>query len=260
MKPVITREAVADAIKKLTDAGQKPTLAAIHAALGGKGSISTLIKLKAEIESQATAPQDSAESLTQFRALWAVAVGEGRKQAEAQLAEIRAGLDALSAENERLEASAIADAARVQEMQAQRDKLVDELSQANKAATEARAAGEQHATKLAAALDEMAQVQKLAANEWKDAHQLITKQKDHAHALEIERATLLEKLRHLEGDNARLQTENDATKKKCEVLEVVVRGLETKAKERDALEKQLSLALEETARLSKPAKKTKAQK
>jgi predicted nucleic acid-binding Zn-ribbon protein len=196
MKPIITREGVADAIKKLNDAGQKATLSAIHAALGGKGSLSTLIKFKAELEQQAAAPQDSAEGLNQFRTLWAAAVGEGRKQLENQIAEIRAGLDALTAENERLEAAAIADANRLAEIQAQRDKLIDELSQANRAATDARAAGEQHAVKLANALEQIQTTQRQSMEEYKTFQAQIAEWRDKAHALEIEKATLTEQLKN----------------------------------------------------------------
>ena len=194
MKAVISKEAVADAIKQLNDKGQKPTLAAIHAALGGKGSLTTLIKIKAELEQAATAPQDSAEGLNQFRALWAAAVTEGRKEMEGQAAELRAGLDALSVENERLEAAAIADAARVAEIMGQRDKLVDELSQANKAATEARAAGADAANRLAAALGEIAQIRAEYLQAVTTAARDLASARDLAHSAQIERATLAAQL------------------------------------------------------------------
>lgn len=194
MKPTITRDMVADAIKKLREAGQKVTLQAIHAALGGKGSITTLVKLRQEIEAEATAPQDSDEGLALFRQLWAAAVAEGRKQLEAQMAELRAGLDAITAENEKLEAAAIADAARVDEIEAQRNKLVDELSQANKAATDARAAGADAANRLAAALGDIAQIRAEYLHAVTSNAKEIAAERDRSHALAVERATLTAQL------------------------------------------------------------------
>jgi len=256
MKPIITREGVADAIKKLNEAGQKATLSAIHAALGGKGSLSTLIKFKAELEQQATTPQDSAEGLTQFRALWAAAVGEGRKQLETQIGEIRAGLDALTAENERLEAAAIADANRLDEIQGQRDKLIDELSQANKAATEARAAGEQHAVKLAHALEQIQTTQRHSMEEYKSLQAQITAWKEKAHALEVERATLTEQKKSAEKEAAdgwaaaaRLEAQNK------ELLNAALER-DRLAIERDRLTHELKAAKEEIAHLNKAKKPT----
>lgn len=194
MKPVITKEAVAEAIEKLSAAGQRPTLQAIHAALGGRGSITTLVKIRAEVEAEKTAPTDSAEGLAQFRQLWAAAVTEGRRQMETQLAELRASLDAITTENERLEAAAIADANRVGELQSRLDNLVGEISQANRAATEARAGAASASSQLAQALGDVSTVRAeyLAAI---SAHtKALTTERERTHALEIERATLTAQL------------------------------------------------------------------
>lgn len=210
MKPVITKDAVADAIKKLQDQGQKVTLQAIHAALGGKGSLTTLVKLRAEIEAEATTPTDSAEGLAQFRQLWAAAVSEGRRQMEAQLAELRASLDAVTAENERLEAAAIADADRVGELQARLDSLVGEISQANRAATEARAGAASASSQLAQALADVSAVRAeyLSAV---TAHARETgAARDRWHALEVEKAKLTAQLDAARAEIARLQAPKKA--------------------------------------------------
>lgn len=212
MKPVITKEAVADAIRKLTDQGTKPTLAAIHAALGGKGSITTLVKIKAELESEASAPADSAEGLAQFRALWSAAVAEGRKQMETQLAELRAGLDAVTAENEKLEAAAIADADRVGDLQARLDSLVDELSQANRAATEARAGAADASQRLAQALADVSTVRAEYLAAMTKAAQDLAAARDLAHAAQIERATLTAQLEAERATNAKALADLEAQK------------------------------------------------
>ena len=82
MKAIITKDDVAGAIEKLKASSKKTTLQAIHAALGNRGSISTLVKLKAEIEAGAVAVRDDEEGLKAFRDLWALAIEEGKKVKE----------------------------------------------------------------------------------------------------------------------------------------------------------------------------------
>jgi hypothetical protein len=109
MKQIITKEEVAKAIGDLMQQGKKkPTLAAIHAALNHRGSMSTLVRLKNEIDAAAQPATDSTEGLKAFREVWAVAVDEGRQQQEASLVECRETVKALGAENERLEGVAVA--------------------------------------------------------------------------------------------------------------------------------------------------------
>jgi len=104
MKQILTRDEVAKAITDLAGkTGKKPTLAAIHAALGGKGSMTTLIRLKNEVEAAAQSPVDSEDGLKTFREVWALAVQEGRQQQEAVVAEMRDNLQTVLIENERLE-------------------------------------------------------------------------------------------------------------------------------------------------------------
>jgi hypothetical protein len=53
MKQIITNEEVSKAMADLATQGKKPTLSALHAALNNRGSMSTLVRLKAEIEAAA---------------------------------------------------------------------------------------------------------------------------------------------------------------------------------------------------------------
>jgi hypothetical protein len=113
MKQILTREEVAKAMSDLAGkTGKKPTLAAIHAALGSKGSMTTLIRLKNEVEAEAQSPVDSEEGLKTFREVWALAVQEGRQQQESAVAEMKENLQTVLIENERLEGVASSAAAR----------------------------------------------------------------------------------------------------------------------------------------------------
>lgn len=104
MKQILTRDEVAKAISDLAGkTGKKPTLAAIHAALGSKGSMTTLIRLKNEVEAAAQNHADSEEGLKTFREVWALAVQEGRQQMESIVTEMRENLQTVLIENERLE-------------------------------------------------------------------------------------------------------------------------------------------------------------
>jgi hypothetical protein len=104
MKQVLTKQDVASAITDLRAAGKKVTVAVLHAALGNRGSMSTLLRLKAEIEAETHPVTDSPEALQTFREIWAAAVEEGRKQQEGLLCELRETTQALAKENESLDA------------------------------------------------------------------------------------------------------------------------------------------------------------
>jgi chromosome segregation ATPase len=117
MKQVISRDEVAKAMSDLAAQGKKPTLAILHAALQHRGSMSTLIRLKAEIEAAAQPASDSPDALKAFREIWALAVEEGRIKQESTIAELRENLKTLAAENERLEGTAIAAQSRATELE-----------------------------------------------------------------------------------------------------------------------------------------------
>lgn len=254
MKPTITKQAVADAVKALVDSGKKPTLAAIHAALGGKGSITTLVKLKAELDQDTTAPQDSTEGLTQFRTLWAAAVMEGKKSVEAQLQELRAGLDAVSLENERLEAAAIASETRINELLGQRDKLVNELSQAINEAVTARAQGEQNAIKLAECLERMERDRSLQVEEFRVMSDKIQAEREKTHELQVERATITEQLKQANNSAADAWRTAEKATKERETAENRSAKLADAQLEANRLQLELDKAKNEIARLTKAKK------
>lgn len=127
MKPVLTKEEVGKAIAQLVGQAKKPTLTALHAALGHRGSMSTLVRLKAEIDSETKRSADSSEGLEAFRQIWALARAEGRKEQELALAELQESLHALAAENERLQGATAAAQSRAQDLEEARAKAEAEL-------------------------------------------------------------------------------------------------------------------------------------
>jgi hypothetical protein len=134
MKQILTREQVAKAISDLSGKGNKrPTVASIHSALGGRGSLTTLIKLKNELEAEAAAVQDSAEALKAFREIWAMARQEERQCQQVLLAEAKESLQTVLVENDRLEGIA----ARATELAANHEKAkADAEAALNKARIE----------------------------------------------------------------------------------------------------------------------------
>lgn len=176
MKQIVTKDEIATAMADLTAKGKRPTLTAIHAAIGNKGSMSTVVKLKAEVEA-AQMPADSPESLQVFRSVWAQACEEGRKGHEGEVSELKNGITVLSTENDRLEGLIMASQTRIGELEvslqnaedkyrATRDHQELELAQAKDAAIRANAESgvaykrlaevqTDHATKLAALQSEL---------------------------------------------------------------------------------------------------------
>lgn len=161
MKQVITKEEVGKAISDLVGQGKKATLAAVHAALGNRGSMSTLVRLKAEIEAAVQPTSDSSEGLRAFHEVWALAVEEGKKQQEAVVMELHENLKALATENERLEGIALAAQNQAAELEQAKSKTEaelkqiknrtdDELNQAKTTLTEATAQAADALQKLAA--------------------------------------------------------------------------------------------------------------
>lgn len=128
MKPVITKEEVGGAIRQLAAQGKKPTLVALHAALDHRGSMSTLVRLKAEIDAEAQRPTDSPDALDAFREVWDLARAAGRKEQEQALAELRESIKALALENERLEGAAGAAQKRAADLEAAKSDTDAELN------------------------------------------------------------------------------------------------------------------------------------
>ena len=190
MKTILTKDDVAAAIAKLKAAGKKTTLQAIHAVLDNRGSISTLVRLKAEVEAGAVAERDSEEGLRAFRDLWALAIDEGKKVKEAEIAELREALDATADEAEKAEGETLAVKERLVAVEAQRDSLISDLAAANAALTASRVDGSEHSTKIADVLERLAKLQETHATDRQRLEQEIRAEHDRAHKLEIELAKL----------------------------------------------------------------------
>jgi hypothetical protein len=145
MKQIISKTDLEKAVGDLKNQGKKPTLAAIHALLGHRGSMSTLVKLKAELDAAAQPSTASVDGLKAFREVWALAVEEGRKQQETVVDELRESLRALASENERLEGTVIASQNQATEAEESKKHAVGEMSQLQAAVA---AASKQAATAL----------------------------------------------------------------------------------------------------------------
>ena len=167
MKQVLTQSDVAKAISELVTQGKKPTMAAIHAAVGRKGSLSTLHRIKADIDAMAqTQPAtDSPEAQQAFRTVWNLAVDQGRKQNEAIIAELRDNIRALAVENERQEGDATLWQNRAVELEKSQARAEADRQAAQSALCEASAQSARALQQLAdAQADHASQTSKLQAN------------------------------------------------------------------------------------------------
>jgi hypothetical protein len=196
MKAILTIDEVRKALDEFRVEGKKPTLAALYAALGQRGSMSTLVRLKAEIEGVAQSDSDSPDGLKMFRELWAVAVKEGRKQQDTVIAELRENLNALAAENERLEGVKIAGESRAAELAAAASNAQAELANfrvySEKQIQESRAAFASASAQAAAALEKLSEAQA------SHACQMAT--------LQLEKGAVIQKAHGLELELARAHT------------------------------------------------------
>ena len=186
MKQVLSKDEVAKVLADFSAKGKKPTLAVIHAALGHRGSMSTLVRLRTELETEAQPICDSQEGLKLFREVWSLAVEEGRKQQESVSAELRQNLTALAIENERLDGAATAAQDRAVELDRAksraeaalfevRTRLEDQLNRSQaalvQATDQARQTLEKLATQQAAQADEVALLQRNLAEAVRKAHE-----------------------------------------------------------------------------------------
>jgi len=160
MKQVITKEEVSKAMTELMQQGKRPTLAAIHALLNNRGSMSTLVRLKSELEASRTHASDSAEGLKAFREIWALAVAEGRGAQEQLIDELRGNVNSMAAENERLEGRVLATEQQLDELirakslieselRDYRTRVQVEIDAAHATATEATASASDSLARLA---------------------------------------------------------------------------------------------------------------
>ncbi len=199
MKQILTKEEVGNAIGQLVSQGKKPTLVALHAALDNKGSMSTLVRLKAELEADTHRPSDSPDALETFREVWELARTEGRKGQEQALAELRESLNALAAENERLEGKAAGLQKRAADLETAKSDAEAELNRLRMSAehdlSQATATIGEAGSQAAKALQELAEARGAYATRFAELQQQLTSacQKAHDFELQLTRArTLLE--------------------------------------------------------------------
>lgn len=187
MKQVLTKEEVEKVMREMASQGRKTTLNSLHAALNHRGSMTTLMRLKTEIESAAQPTHDSVEGLKAFREVWALAVDEGRKQQEEVIARLKEDQQALVAENERLDGKATAAENQLKELEAAkqaaeaelvavRNRLEQELKKAQAALVQATDQARESLAKLAAAQaahsEELSALRKKLDTESEKAHKL----------------------------------------------------------------------------------------
>jgi chromosome segregation ATPase len=159
--------------------------------------MSTLVRLKAEIEAAAQPATDSPEALKAFQEVWALAVGEGRKQQEAVLAELRESVRALATENERLEGTAMAVQNRAADLDQAKSRAETELSRLKAHAggelQQAKTALAEATTQAAGALQKLAEAQAAHAAQVAALQADLTSATRKAHELELQlvRATAL---------------------------------------------------------------------
>ncbi len=98
----VSKEEVAKAMEELGLKSGRPSIAKIRAKLK-KGSNTTILALRKEIETEARAAADCQDALKVFRELWAQAQDKAKKQHEDMVAAVDEDLKGICAENERLE-------------------------------------------------------------------------------------------------------------------------------------------------------------
>lgn len=210
MKQLLTKQEVADAIANLNARGKKITLATLHGALGNRGSMSTLVRLKAEIEAEAEQVTDS-DALSNFREVWCAAVEAGRKQQEIQVFELRDTLKTLSEENERLDGLVATAETRIAEHEGTKCRAEQEL---HRVLAESDAELNRTKSALAEALGKLAdaqaahgaQVTRLQA----DLDAAI--RKAHDTELQLARAQAVLEVKGLSEERARGQVRDEQTK------------------------------------------------
>ena len=182
MKQIIDKELVEKAIADLKADGKKVTLMALHGALGHRGSMSTLVKIKAELEAEAQPVRDSEEGLQAFREIWALAREEGRRQQESVNAGLQQDIQTLARENERLEGEATASANEAREFQKAKLHAETELADVKRQLAKSQDSLIQANKETQAALEKFAAEQ--AAHQ--GTHQELKKAIKKAHELELD--------------------------------------------------------------------------
>jgi DNA repair exonuclease SbcCD ATPase subunit len=166
-RSVLTLEEVEKALTTLRQKeGREPSTRALHAAVGNRGSMTTLLKMKRDLDKPpGVAPGADPEQVAQFNALWAAAKTVGRAEREEEVRRLQEELDTVMAEAERMEGEIVEARQQGAEIAAVRDRLIAENAAAHQELTAARAAGEQQTQKTAAALERLSTLQAAHAQE-----------------------------------------------------------------------------------------------
>jgi chromosome segregation ATPase len=151
--------------------------------------MSTLVRLKAEIEAAAQPATGSPEGLKAFHEVWALAVDVGRKQQDAVLVELRESVKALATENERLEGTALAAQNHAAEIEQAKSRAETELSRVKTHVEgelkQAKTALAEAATQAAGALQKLAEAQVAHATQVAALQADLTAAMRKAHELEL---------------------------------------------------------------------------
>lgn len=122
---------MAKAMHDLQANGKPVTLNSVHAALGFRGSMTTVNKLFKEIKASAkTTPEPDQEALKTFGEVWTRAMDAGRKQNAMIIEQQEADLQALGQENERLDGLVVAAQAQTETLQKEKSDLESQLTRA----------------------------------------------------------------------------------------------------------------------------------
>lgn len=163
------------------DGNQNPSLPAIRAAVGNKGSMSTIAGFKKELDDEALAAQDPPDALQAFRAIWAQAVQVGRAQRDSEVADLQELARELSSESKEFEGEATASRSAATAVTQKYEVSLVQLNRANEALIAARADAERNATKLVEVMEE-------SRREADHLRNQLTAEKNRAHELELKLA------------------------------------------------------------------------
>jgi hypothetical protein len=159
--------------------------------------MSTLVRLKSELDAAAHPPTESPEGLKCFREVWRLAVEEGKEQQASVILELREGLKVIATENERLEGTAVAAQNRALELEQARSAVEADLfrlkTRRDEELMEVRTALAESTTRTATTLQQLAECQAAHAAEAKALQADLAAAVRRAHELELQlvRATAL---------------------------------------------------------------------
>jgi len=185
MKKIVTPEGVEGAMGQLTAEGKELTPKNIREIIGG-GSYTPIISFRdAILSKQAPPPADAEQERKAFDTVWSTAIAKGRAERDAELTEANHTIADLVAEIERVETETTFIANRVERVEKQRDETMAQISAANAATVQARAAGEQYAGKLSKALSRIASMQEAHAKVMEQLRGRLDEAETKSHALEL---------------------------------------------------------------------------